>query len=69
VSLLPDSLLGIVGPGIDVGREIADAVDLIPRRRKGCLTESSQVKPTVRRAFKATIVEVEAVDIDVGFPP
>ena len=69
IGLLPDALLGIVGPGVDVGREIADAIDLIPRRRKGCLAEGGQVKPPVRRAFQAAIVEVEAVDIDVGFHP
>jgi hypothetical protein len=67
--MLPDPLLGIVGPCVDVGREIADAVDLIPRRWKGCLAEPGQVKPTVWRPFEATIVEVEAVDIDVGFHP
>ena len=66
---VPDALLGIVGPGVDMGREIADAVDLIPRRRKRCLAEGGQVKPTVRRAFEAAIVEVEAVDVDVGSHP
>jgi hypothetical protein len=34
IGLLPDPLLGIVGPCVDVGREIADAVDLIPRPGK-----------------------------------
>jgi len=69
IRLLPDTLLGIVGPGVDVGREITDAVDLIPRRRKGCLAEGGQVKPTMRRPFQTTVVEVETVDIDVGFHP
>ena len=54
---------------IDVSREIAKAIDLISWKRKGCLTKSHQVEPLVRRPFQAPVVEVEAVDIDVGFHP
>jgi len=63
IGLLPDALLGIVGPGVDVGREIADAVDLIPRRPKRCLAEGSQVRPTVRRAFEAMIKDTHRVHV------
>lgn len=67
--LLPKRLLWIVRPSVDVGREVADAVDLIAWRREGCLTESRKVQPLMGSALQATIVEVEAVDIDVRSHP
>jgi hypothetical protein len=58
-----------LGPGVDVSREIADSVDVVPGRWNGRVAEGGEVKPLVRSAFQATIIEVEAVDVDVGFHP
>ncbi len=67
--LLATPLLGIIRAGVDVSREIAEAIDLISWKGKRRLTKGHQVKPLVRRPFQAAVVEVEAVDIDVGFHP
>ena len=69
IDLLPPWLQRIIRAGGDVSREIANAVDLISWRRKRRPAEGRQVKPLMRRPFQAAIVEVEAVDIDVGFHP
>jgi hypothetical protein len=65
-SLLPDRLLRVVGPGDDVSRKVADAVDLIARRRKGRSAKSGYVQPLLGGALQATVIKVETVNIDVS---
>jgi hypothetical protein len=69
VDLLPPRLQRIIGAGGDVGREIANVVDLVSWRRKRRPAEGIKVKPLMRSPLQAAILEVEPVDIDVGFHP
>jgi len=69
VDLLPPWLQRIIGAGGDMGREIANVVDLVSWRRKRRPAEGVKVKPLMQSPLQAAIVEVEAVDIDVGFHP
>ena len=47
----------------DDGREVADTADAVLREQPPA--QGIEVKPLVRRALEAAVVQVEAVDVDV----
>ena len=55
----------IIGAGVDVSREAADAIDLVIRQRR--LAERCKVKPPVRRPFQAAIVKIERIYVHIVF--
>ena len=64
IELLAEWLIRIAWTGRDMGGEIFNSTDRIPRQQK--LAELFWVHPAIRSFPKRPIVEVEAVDVDVG---
>ncbi len=65
VNFLAITLLRIARSRSNKRSEVADAVDLIVRQH--LRTEGGEIEPSVRRLAQAAVVEIEGVNIDVGF--
>ena len=64
VRLLPLGLSGIAGTGIESGGEVADLIDCVQREES--FGQFTQIQPSERCVLEGAVVEVEAVDVDVG---
>ena len=65
VCLLTLRPLGVAGPRLNPGCEVADAVD--PEAWREVLTYLGKVKPLISGAFDSPIVEIEAIYVEIGF--
>ena len=64
VGLLPLGLRWVVGAAGYEGGEVANAAHLVVGQQEP--HQLTDVQPAVRRAPQRAVVEVEAVDVDVG---
>jgi hypothetical protein len=64
VGLLAGRLIRVVGPRANTGGVILNMRDGIARKEN--LAKGLEVKPLVRRAFKAAVIEIESVNVNVG---
>lgn len=64
IRLLALRLGGITGPTAHASGEVANPIDLVPGQQE--LSQSAKVQPTIRRVPQRAVVEVEAVNVDVG---
>lgn len=63
IDLLPQVLLRIARPAFDERGAVMNASDLVGRKFQP--TEGVKIQPFVRRAFEATVIQVECVNIEV----
>lgn len=64
VSLLTLRLGGVIGPVGDQGGEVAYPANTMLGQEKP--RQPPRIQPAVRRSSQGAIVQVEAVDVDVG---
>ena len=65
ISLLPVRLPGIVRSAAHPGREVAYRPDVVLGPQE-CAAQGVDIQPFIRRALKAAIIEIVAVNIDMG---
>lgn len=65
VGFLTPRRIRISGSSANAGRVVTDAMNVtVSGQQEFC--EPRGIEPLVRRAFETTVVEVEAIDVDVG---
>lgn len=65
IALLSNGLTGITGAWFHIGREILDCKDFILREHQ--VAELGEIEPAIRRVSDGSIIEVEAIHINICF--